>query len=127
MPVQKIVTGQPVPSKLLDRAKKMRRKMTPAEAKLWGRLRAGRLERYHFRRQQVIDCYIVDFYCHQAELVVEVDGEVHLKQREYDRERDLHLQERGLKVLRFTNSEVDQHLEDVLSSILSACHTAGVE
>jgi len=80
--------------------------MTPAEHMLWQRLRANRLGGFHFRRQKVIDHYIVDFYCHQANLVVELDGSGHLDQQEYDNERDQHLQERGLKVLRFWNNEV---------------------
>ena len=100
----------------------MRRQMTPAEAKLWQRLRAGRLEGFHFRRQQVIDRFIVDFYCHGTDLVVEVDGGVHLDQVEYDRERDKFLQDRGLKVLRFTNHDVNHNLGVVLTAILEVCN-----
>ena len=98
--------------------------MTPAELKLWQRLRAGRLEGFHFRRQQIIDRFIVDFYCHQADLVVEVDGSVHLNQKDYDDQRDLHLQQRGLGVLRFTNTDVNTNLEGVLDAILEACQQA---
>jgi very-short-patch-repair endonuclease len=121
MPDKKIITGQHVSTEQFGRSKDLRREMTPTEARLWQRLRANRLEGFHFRRQQVIDRFIVDFYCHQADLVVEVDGGVHLDQEEYDRERDLCLQERGLKVLRFTNTQVNNNLEDVLSLILEAC------
>lgn len=117
-----IITGQHVHPELLKRAQEMRRQMTQAESKLWQRLRAGRLESFHFRRQQVIDRYIVDFYCHQTNLVVEVDGDVHLEQAEYDRERDLYLQSLGLMVLRFTNQDVNRNLEGVLTAILEACH-----
>jgi very-short-patch-repair endonuclease len=95
--------------------------MTPAEERLWQHLRAGRLAGFHFRRQQVIDRYIVDFYCYQADLVVEVDGDVHQDQVEYDHERDLYLQGRGLKVLRFTNTDVNGNLESVLARILEIC------
>ncbi len=99
--------------------------MTPAEGKLWQYLRAGRLEGHHFRRQQVIGSYIVDFYCHQANLIVEVDGDVHLDQEEYDKERDHDLEIRGLRVIRFTNTQVNRELETVLAIILEACEAAG--
>jgi very-short-patch-repair endonuclease len=121
MPVKKVVTGQHVSNELFNRSKELRREMTPAEAKLWARLRAGRLEGFHFRRQQVIDRFIVDFYCHQAELVVEVDGDVHLEQEAYDRQRDAYLSARGLRVLRVTNRDVNGNLEGVLTAILEAC------
>ena len=98
--------------------------MTPAEAQLWQRLKAGRLEGFHFRRQQVIDEYIVDFYCHAASLVVELDGSGHLVQEEYDQERDNCLRSRGLRVLRFLNTEVEKDMEAVWLVILEACREA---
>jgi len=124
MPHKQIITGQDVKTEQLERAQHMRRKMTPAEVRLWQRLHAGRLNGYHFRRQQVIGRFIVDFYCHQADLVVEVDGSVHLSQVEYDQARDRSLQERGLSVLRFTNQDVESNLEAVLAEILEACRAA---
>ncbi len=127
MPNNKIITGQHIDAEQLIRAKDLRHKMTPAETKLWQRLRADRLEGYHFRRQQVIDRFIVDFYCHQTGLVVEVDGGIHLGQEEYDRERELHLQGLGLKVIRFTNTEVRRQIEIVLAAILEACYEQEME
>lgn len=123
MPDKQIITGQRVHPELLKRAREMRRNMTPAEHRLWQRLRAGRLEGLHFRRQQVIDGYIVDFYCHAASLVVEVDGGVHFGQETYDRGREELLTTRGLRVLRFLNSDVDKNIDTVLAVILSACQT----
>lgn len=61
MPGKDIITGQRIPPRLRERAKELRKRMTPAEKKLWHRLRAGRLEGFHFRRQQIISPYIVDF------------------------------------------------------------------
>jgi very-short-patch-repair endonuclease len=90
-------------------------------------LRAGRLQGYHFRRQQVIEPYIVDFYCHWAALVIEVDGSVHQEQQEYDQQRDQDLQALGLKVIRFSNTEVNQNMEAVLTEILRLCRLAGDE
>ena len=124
MPSRSLITGQHVDKARLARAQEFRRRLTPAESKLWQRLQADRLEGFHFRRQQVIDRFIVDFYCHQASLVVEVDGGVHLDQTEYDHERDLYLKSRGLHILRFTNTEISNNLESVLSAILAACREA---
>ncbi len=79
------------------------------------------MEGLHFRRQQIIDNDIVDFNCHQAALVIEVDGDVHFEQMDYDLKRDRHLQTRGLRVLHFWNSDVDEHLDEVLEKILLVC------
>lgn len=125
MPIKKIITGQHISQGQFERSKELRREMTPAETKLWQRLRAGHLEGFHFRRQQVIHRFIVDFYCHQADLVVEVDGGIHLEQTEYDRERDSYLKAQGLRVMRFTNQQVNQNLEGVLNEILGACQRSG--
>ena len=127
MPVKRIVTGQDVPPEMLERAKELRKNMTRAESVLWEYLRGGRLDGYHFRRQQVIHRFIVDFYCHRSNFVVELDGGVHLGQMEYDCERDQYLTELGLRVMRFTNTDVNNNLEGVLSMILDACHYSGEE
>ena len=99
----------------------MRHNMTPAESRLWQRLRSGRLEGIHFRRQQVIGQFIADFYCHHARLVVEVDGGIHLEQEEYDRSRDESMRAQGLKILRFNNYQVEHEIEQVLAIILDTC------
>ena len=96
----------------------MRRNMTPTEATLWQRLRAGRLRGLHFRRQQIIDGFIADFYCHAVGLVVEVDGPVHEETREYDAERDRILATRGLKLLRIPNDRVLNDIQAVLREIV---------
>ncbi len=114
-----IVTGRHEEGKQL-RALQMRRQMTPAEKILWQHLRAGRLQGLHFRRQQVIDGFIADFYCHSAGLVVEVDGAVHEEQRDYDRERDRIITGRGLHILRVTNSQVTAEIKNVLTQIAHA-------
>jgi very-short-patch-repair endonuclease len=117
--IQTIITGQK-PGGKLSLAEQMRREPTPAEAKLWFHLRAGRLNGLHFRRQQVIDGFIVDFYCHAAGLVVELDGSVHRLQADYDAERDWILEERGLCILRFSNSQVEIDCPIVLAHIMEA-------
>jgi len=123
MPVRNIVIGQNVKSDKVARAKELRASMTDAEKTLWNALRANRLDGWHFRRQQVIDGFIVDFYCHAAALVIEVDGEIHETQKEADVERDHALTARGFRIQRFTNDEVQKDLPDVLKKIKQLCST----
>ena len=121
MEPEDLITHQTVSQEKLQRAKEMRREMTPAERLLWGRLKANRLEGFHFRRQQIIGSYIADFYCHAVGLVIEVDGDIHLEQEAYDRQRDQEMRQMGLIVLRFTNADVFQRIEIVLNEIYRAC------
>ena len=119
MPVKNIVTGQRVTKEKLQRAKELRHEMTPAEKILWEELRANKLG-VHFRRQQVIQGFIVDFYCHRAGLVVEVDGDIHDLQKEEDERREKVLSEMGLRVVRFGNDEVMRGLSAVVGKIKEA-------
>ena len=98
MPVKNIIPGQKVTKEKLQRAKELRRDMTPTEKTLWNELRANKLG-VHFRRQQVIAGFIVDFYCHKASLVIEVDGDIHDLQREEDARREKASSELGLRSL----------------------------
>ncbi len=82
-----------------------------------GHLRTDQLDGLHFRRQQVLEGYIVDFYCHTANLVIGVDGEIHASQAEYDAERDAYLAACGLRVLRFPNERIIHDLSACLSEI----------
>ena len=97
----------------------MRRAMTFAERLLWEQFRGNRLNGLHFRRQQIISGFIVDFYCHSARLVIEVDGGVHLDQQNYDTERSRILTANQLTILRFTNDQVTQDMPTILSTVLS--------
>jgi very-short-patch-repair endonuclease len=96
--------------------------MTPSERTLWAALRARGLDGLHFRRQQIIDGFIADFYCSAAGLVLEVDGPVHAAQAFQDAERDRILMARGLRVLRVSNNDVLHHLPATLRRISAACH-----
>jgi len=116
-----IVIGQKIDSGKVSRAKELRGQMTPAEKLLWQQLRANRLHGFHFRRQQLIDGFIVDFYCHKAALIVEIDGPIHESQEDYDADREQILSKRGLLTLRFKNEDVFQNLNSVLKSIAMAC------
>jgi very-short-patch-repair endonuclease len=99
-------------------AQKMRHALTPAEDRLWQRLRRKDLG-VKFRRQHVIARFVVDFYCPQADLAVEVDGASHTDPAR-DAERQEYLEALGLRVLRFTNSDVELRLEEVIASISTA-------
>jgi very-short-patch-repair endonuclease len=97
----------------------MRHPQTPAEATLWQILR-NRQFGFKFRRQHPIYKFIIDFYCAEAKLLIEVDGESHLgsDQEEYDNARTEYLQKLGYKVIRFTNDDVKYNLQAVAEVIL---------
>jgi very-short-patch-repair endonuclease len=105
-----------------QRARELRRVSATAEQRLWECLRDRWLHGLRFRRQQPLHGYILDFYCADCHLVVELDGAVHQDQEQqaYDAHRNEHLQERGLTVLRFTNGGVEQTLGAVLRRIAAA-------
>jgi very-short-patch-repair endonuclease len=101
------------------KAYELRKKMTDAEKKLWEHLRLKRIEGRHFRRQHPYGIYILDFFCAKANLVIEVDGDIHKFKEEYDNERTRYLEDSGLKVIRFTNLEIENRIEEVLQKIRS--------
>lgn len=119
MPVKNIIPGQHVTKEKLERAKELRREMTPAEKLLWQEVRAKKLG-VRFRRQQIIQGFIVDFYCHKSALVVEVDGDIHDLQQEEDARREKVLSAMGLRVVRFGNDGVIGNLFAVVERI-KAC------
>ena len=104
---------------LLERRKDLRNNSTSAEASLWKSLQRSQLEGRKFRRQHSIENYIVDFYCASEQLIIELDGAVHLNfaTQNYDYERQQKLESLGFKVLRFENKEVFENLEGLLNEI----------
>ncbi len=107
-------------NKLFQRAKTMRTQASDAERLLWQHLRAHRLHGYKFRRQVVIEPYIVDFVCLEARLIIEADGGQHTERQNYDEQRTKKLESMGYKVIRFWNHEVLNRIDDVLGVILDA-------
>jgi len=105
--------------KLQPLARALRKNMTDAEKLLWSRVSRKRFPGYQFYRQRIIGDYIVDFYCHAAGLVVEIDGGKHYygKLQESDKGRDRHLVNLGLNVLRFSDIEILQNIDGVLEQI----------
>ncbi|NMC79440.1 MAG: DUF559 domain-containing protein [Chloroflexi bacterium] len=98
----------------------MRHNPTPEEDRLWQALRNKQLTGAKFRRQHAIDRFIVDFYCAEARLVVEVDGPIHQYSQEEDATRQEFLESQGLRVLRFSNDQINQDVETVLEQIAAA-------
>ncbi len=109
---------------LLQHAREMRHPQTPAEATLWRALR-DRRSKHKFRRQHPIDKFIIDFYCAEAKLCIEVDGASHLaaEQKEYDAARTAYLEEQGYEVIRFTNNDVRYSLAAVVDAIMRTIET----
>ena len=103
--------------RLIEFARENRRNMTEPEKRLWYQLRAKRFEGVKFRRQHIVERYIADFYSRKAALVIEVDGDSHAFSQEYDRVREIYMSDLGLRILRFTNSEVMTNLDGVLTAI----------
>lgn len=112
----------PVPPTHRKHARSMRRELTGAELKLWNELRAHRLMGLGFRRQVPIAGYIVDFFCAEHKLVVELDGSQHGEDthRLRDRARDKQLQALGYTTLRFWNDDVLRDLDAVCNHIVAA-------
>ena len=110
-------------TKLLARRKELRNNSTPQEILLWSRLKNSQTG-FKFRRQHSIGGYIVDFYCPAKKLVIEIDGPEHFKKEnfEYDKVRSEFFEGVNIKVLRFTNSEVDTETEKVVRKIKEALH-----
>ena len=101
----------------VDRARDLRTNATDAERKLWSYLRRRQVADFRFRRQQSIGPYIVDFFCPEARLIVEVDGGQHVDRAAADAERTEWLESRGYRVVRYWNHEVLQNIEGVITDL----------
>lgn len=111
----------PYNKKLTEHAKELRKNMTPAEKKIWYEvLRNRQFENLRWLRQRPIDNFIVDFYCAELKLILEIDGDSHFTEDNmiYDKERTKILEQYGLTLIRFTNKEVMQNLSGVYQALL---------
>jgi len=99
-------------------AKRLRRKQTAAEQKLWKALRNRKLQGLKFRRQVPIESYVVDFYCAEKRLIVEVDGGVHTLKWRSDYIREQKLIKQGYRLIRVTNEQVKYNLTGILVNII---------
>ena len=101
------------------RAIQLRKESTPAERKLWSKIRNDQLG-INFRRQHAVGNYIPDFVCIEKKLIIELDGSQHLEQREYDVERTRYLETLGFRVIRFWNNDVIKNMDGVILAIIHA-------
>ena len=106
---------------IFERARQLRRCMTESELKLWSELRNKKLMDLKFRRQHPALTFILDFYCHELKLAIEIDGKYHnsTKQKLLDKSRTGDLQDCGITIIRFTNEQVNDCLHEVVSEIKS--------
>lgn len=112
-----------IPKKLLENARELRKNQTKAEAFLWQLLRNRQLNHLKFRRQHPLKAgFILDFFCAELKLGIEIDGGYHNEneQQEYDAERTKIINDYGIRIIRFTNEELLQNIENVLGKIVSA-------
>jgi cyclase len=109
-------------SELFGNAKKLRRNRTEAENILWENIRHKKLNGLKFRRQHPIGDYIIDFYCHDKKLGIEVDGEIHQKKEHKmnDLQRTSELNQLGIQIIRFTNNEILDEMKMVKKKILDS-------
>jgi len=106
---------------ILQNARNLREMQTSAETKLWIILRNRQLDGYKFRRQKPIGRFVADFFCDDAKLIIEIDGDTHAGREGYDINRTKWLENEGYQVIRFTNDDILTNLENVAREILKQC------
>lgn len=105
-------------NRMVYRRRSLRQKSTETEIILWNKLRRKSLG-YKFKRQFSVDNYVIDFYCPDKKLAIELDGDIHKSRKEYDTYRTKYINAFGIKEIRFTNDEVLMNLEEVVRQIFS--------
>jgi imidazole glycerol-phosphate synthase subunit HisF len=110
---------------IYENAKRLRRKMTRPESILWQKLRGKKFDTLKFRRQHPVDQFIADFYCHKLQLIVEVDGSIHNLHEiiETDNGRTHMLKSMGIAIIRFSNEDIINNLESVLTVLRIYCQS----
>jgi len=108
---------------IFEKAKALRKSMTDSELILWEYLKGKQLLGLRFRPQHPIDIFIADFYCHPIKLVIEIDGGIHQSssQKEYDIGRTAELKYIEIEVIRFTNEEIENNINQVVKEINRSC------
>ena len=105
------------PKYVIEFARQMRVNLTISEKILWEKLKTKKIEGHRFRIQHPIHRYILDFYCHEKKLAIEIDGEIHKFRKDYDEYRDEYLKSAGITTIRFKNEDVFNNIDYVLSEI----------
>jgi len=108
---------------IFENAGQLRERQTRQEELLWNELSGNKIMGFKFRRQHPIDVFVADFYCHKLKLVIEIDGGYHLEKEQsiYDLARTEEISGYGIRMMRFTNSEVEKDLKGVVKSITRTC------
>jgi very-short-patch-repair endonuclease len=117
MPSKNLPPHLPYDNSLIEKSRELRNNPTLAEKQFWYQLKEMEFfQEFSFNRQKPIGHYIVDFYCHQLQLVIEIDGDTHYGDdaEEYDMNRTAYLQSQNLEVIRFTNPDVTQNIDGVM-------------
>ena len=104
-------------------ARSLRKESTVEEQKVWKFLRNRKFHNLKFRRQHVISGFVVDFYCDELKLAIEIDGKVHEKQKEYDECRQMLIELKGISFIRITNEEINNNIELLLDKITAYADT----
>ncbi|GAB5410612.1 MAG: DUF559 domain-containing protein [Balneolaceae bacterium] len=102
---------------LIDKARKLRKRSTPGERVILNALRRKQILGFEFRRQRPIGCFIIDFYCKECMLAIEIDGNSHYYKQEYDKMRQDKLETMGIKFLRFSEFDAKKYTESVVMEI----------
>lgn len=104
---------------LRERRQVLRRNMTQPEIVLWMKLKRKQIDGHRFRRQYSVASYVMDFYCPDLRLAIEIDGASHDRPnaKEYDQEREEQINQLGITIIRFTNSQIETKLEEVMQYI----------
>ena len=117
-----VIRNQKINPKKLELARQFRKNPTESEDAVWQMLRNRQIKNLKWRRQQVIDGFIADFYCAELNVVLEIDGSIHKNEevKEYDEYRTSVFEEKGIKVFRLKNEDCDkQHLTELIENIIT--------
>ncbi len=102
---------------MVDRRRQLRNNCTSQEKLLWKQLQGKKLG-FKFIRQYSVDNYVVDFYCPEKRLAIELDGDIHFKRQTYDKHRTSYIEAFNVKIIRFKNTEIDTNIKLVLDKII---------
>ncbi len=111
------------PRYIIELSREMRINPTRSEAILWNELKGKKVDGFKFRNQHPIHRYILDFFCYEKQLAIEVDGDIHKNRTDYDEYRDEYLKSAGIETLRITNEDVINNIDVVVEKIRVKLHS----
>ena len=105
------------PRYIIELARKMRNNLTPSEKIVWSEIKEKKINGHKFRKQHPVYRYILDFYCHEKKLAIEIDGDSHKERKDFDEYRDSYVRSIGIETLRFSNEEIQRNITYVIEVI----------